>query len=382
VNRLTIFPCYAAADLELARELSGFLERGAPVDVFFNDGEIRGRQTLLSKAAEGLQADLILVLLSPDSVPERWILDQWKPALWEISEQARVSVACLLACDCRFPELLRRRNFFDLTKNRLEGFRALKQWVLKKQPPPQELFFAPAPLPGFAGGDPELDQLRQSLSDTPGHVVLRSEASGALAREFAGRHREDFQGLFWICCGSHTPARLAGDLAAELGLRLEGQTQDNLKALRRFCAERRCLIVLEGAEPETVGGLIPGGMASVLITTGAPEDPTEAAADPGATQLGRLYDAIHEALSNDWMLACRLGNRMASLARDHGRLAEADELLDLLIRAAEQRGDRRALADFAWERSWILERWDRLEEARALADYGRVMAQDQLSFDW
>lgn len=36
------------------------------------------------------------------------------PAMWEEPQEAGVEVAFLLAEDCRIPDLLRRRNFFDL----------------------------------------------------------------------------------------------------------------------------------------------------------------------------------------------------------------------------------------------------------------------------
>ncbi|MGA1994943.1 MAG: hypothetical protein ABSH45_04105, partial [Bryobacteraceae bacterium] len=57
-----LFPCYAPADRPAVEFIRGFLERGARVRVFFEEGELREGQTLADKASEGLVADLLLVL--------------------------------------------------------------------------------------------------------------------------------------------------------------------------------------------------------------------------------------------------------------------------------------------------------------------------------
>lgn len=115
LNRLTVFPCHARQDRQFVRDLADFLERGANLELFVDDGEIRPGETLISKAADGLQADVILVILSSDSVPARWVREEWTSAFWRQPEAAEVQLACVLYRDCAFPGLLRRRNFFDLT---------------------------------------------------------------------------------------------------------------------------------------------------------------------------------------------------------------------------------------------------------------------------
>jgi len=120
----TVFPCYAAQDRDLARELSEFLERGAGARVFLEDGEIRSRETILSKAADGLQAAVVLLLLSPDSAPARWVRREWEPALFEQPKEYGAKVATLLLRACDFPALLRRDAFFDATQGQLPVSRA------------------------------------------------------------------------------------------------------------------------------------------------------------------------------------------------------------------------------------------------------------------
>src|ERR1022692_436380 len=73
-----VFPCYSTPDRELVYELAAFLERGAGVEVLLEEGEMQPGGDLIAKVEEGLSADVVLVLLSPEAVPPRWVLERWK----------------------------------------------------------------------------------------------------------------------------------------------------------------------------------------------------------------------------------------------------------------------------------------------------------------
>ena len=143
----TLFLAYSKQDQPVACELAEFLQRGADVEVYLNEGEIGPGETLLSKAQEGLMADAMLVMLSPDSVPERWVREEWITAFWDQPQAARVSSATVLCRACRFPDLLSRKNFFDLTEDRLDAFRRIKQWLLRLGRVIEEPAFVPARTP-------------------------------------------------------------------------------------------------------------------------------------------------------------------------------------------------------------------------------------------
>ena len=90
----------------------------------------------------------------------------------------------------------------------------------------------------------------------------------ALALEFCFRHREDFDAVLWLTCGRRTVAAFAGDLAAQLGVRLDRDLESNLQQIRQVCARHRCLLVLDDVvDPTAAAGLAPRGRTSVLITT-------------------------------------------------------------------------------------------------------------------
>jgi hypothetical protein len=265
-----VFPCYSTPDRELVHELAAFLEHGAGVEVLLEEGEMQPGADLIAKVEEGLSADVVLVLLSPAAVPPRWVLERWKSVFWEQAAEVGTALATLLCRDAKFPDLLRRKNFFDLRQNRLAAFRAIKRWLMSLSPLPQNAPFAPARQPSFNGRDAELETLCTLLADTPGMAVLQGAAGAgktALALEFARRHQEDFDAVFWLTCGARTAAALAGDLAAQLGVRLDRDLESNLNELRRLCARYRCLIILDDAVAATAALLAPRGRTSVLMTT-------------------------------------------------------------------------------------------------------------------
>src|SRR5207237_3552397 len=74
----------------------------------------------------------------------------------------------------------------------------------------------------------------------------------------------DFEGLVWLSCTEQTLASLAGDMASQLGMTLEGDVESNLRELSRFCAQRRLLIVFDDP-PDHAEPLIPGGRSSALL---------------------------------------------------------------------------------------------------------------------
>jgi hypothetical protein len=267
----TLFLAHSKQDQPAACELAEFLQRGADVEVYLKEGEIGPGETLLSKAQEGLMADAMLVMLSPDSVPERWVREEWTSAFWDQPQAAGVLSATVLCRACRFPDLLSRKNFFDLTEDRLDAFRRIKQWLSRLGRAIEEPAFVPARTPEFAGQEAELEALRRALGDAPGCVLLTGDCAAAgkttLALEFARRCQGEFELLCWLGCGRRSLAALAGDLSAQLGLRLPGHLEENLEALRRFCAPRRLLIVLDDVQDEAATQLIGRGWPSVLITS-------------------------------------------------------------------------------------------------------------------
>jgi hypothetical protein len=378
-----VFPCYSQPDRELAQQLAAFLERGAGVEVLLEEGEMRPGGDLIAKVQEGLSADVTLVLLSPRAVPDRWILERWRAAFWEQAAEVGTPVAVLLCEDCKFPELLRRKLFFDLRAHRLDAFRSIKRWLLSLWPVPHQAPFAAARQPSFVGRAAELEMLRTVLADAPGMAVVANASPGsgktALALEFAYRHREDFDAVFWLTCGARTAAALAGDLAAQLGVPLDRDLESNLNQIRQLSARHRCLLVLDDAVERTAAMLAPRGRTSVLLTTRHTDLGGALSAEPltlesrppaPSLNLGDLDPNSRRLLSA--MCACApSGFRLDIAARTAGTVAQqvldgtAQLLTEGMLMELDQNGPRFLVTAAA--RSVAEDQLWRLPHARAVA---------------
>lgn len=105
--------CYAG-DADFAHELAGFLELNCAVAVFDKEGLIGPKDDIIDAAERALSADYLLILLSPDSVPDAWVRARWERILVDEARKFGTQVAYVLLRACKFPEVLRRNDFFRL----------------------------------------------------------------------------------------------------------------------------------------------------------------------------------------------------------------------------------------------------------------------------
>jgi hypothetical protein len=350
----TLYPCYAAADREIATAIARFLEQGADVRVLLEEGEMRPGEELAQKARDGRMADIVLVLFSRHSLPSPWPRSQWEAALQKEPAEENVRIG-FVKCDGSVPPRVLAPQF-ELAGLPLSGLRRLKRWVRAGT------FTAPE-----TGED--VEALGIAIADQPGTATVEEPA---LAAEFARVFREDFDEILRLECGGRSLAALAGDLAAQLGIHLAGETASNLARLRDFCSARRFLLLLEGASAEAVVPLVPGGRCSTLISIG--DLPDTPARDESLRAI--QYTFLHGGLARRWPDLCRLARQGLRITGDEGRLAERFELLQQWHTLAEARSDRRILEESTREMVWMLQGWDRVEEARSL-EYRRATEYDQ-----
>jgi hypothetical protein len=107
-----------------------------------------------------------------------------------------------------------------------------------------------------------------------------------------------------------------------------------------------------------------------------------------SADLPQLRRALRWALSHDeedaeaWDLACQLVRRGTALLKQNGRQAETFELLDAVASAAILRDDRRMLEDCSRDQVWILESWDRWQEAENLRFEREAIYSNQTRFNF
>jgi len=330
----TAFFAHARPDHDFARHLAGFLEFGCDLSCYVDDGQIGENQDLISKAEEGLCADVLLLLLSPASCPTRWVRERWEPVLFDQAKQGDVEVVTILLRECSFPPLLRRRNFVDATTNSLTARRLLKRWFWLRERKPGT--------PPSLGFSDDLENLYLTLADRAGTLHV----SGAVASRFAKEAAEEFEAVLWVPCQDRTLAQASGELGHQLGLTLDGPVKENCGRIRELLAARRCLVVLDDPVADISGDLIAGGRTSTAVT----RDTVRVLQTPETPAYARS------------LIAAR-------------RYAEAYELLYRLLDAVIDPDS------CARQLTWICEHWERVDEANALRlNYGPAGAEQLLLF--
>ena len=374
LNPTTVFPCFAAPDRDTAAAIASFLERGADVRVFLDDGELGPGDNLASKARDGRAADVVLVLFSPHSLPRPWPRAQWESALVTEPAAEGVRIAFVKCADCAPPAVL--KPVFDFGTQPLQSLRALKRWMRTRtatyQPPAPDTSAdqppALTPAPDFAA---EVEELANAIADWPG---VASAATPAVAFAFIHAFREDFDEIFHLEGEGRSLAALTGDLGAQLGLQLPFELDQNLARLREFCAARRFLLLLE--DPTPPNELIFGGRCSILLM---PREPGKPLTGP----LAQVQHVLATAGSTmDWEEFCRHARLGRRLTHEQDRIAELYELMQQWHAAAETRGDRRVLDESAREIVWILEGWGRSREARLLEFRRATEFDQQMMLPW
>jgi hypothetical protein len=316
-----------------------FLQKGADVRTFLDEGQLAPGGDLAEKAREARAADVVLVFFSRQSLPSRWPRSQWEDALVKEPEEEGVRIAFLRCDDCNPPKVL--ENQFDLTGRRLDGLRALKRWIRGGQ----AAYVAPSP---------DAEVVAIAVADRPGMEVVDRLA---IAEEAMRVCAEDFDAVMRLHCPGRSLTAVMGDLGWQLGLDLDGDAESNLERLETFCSARRLLVVLEAPDDAVAEALVFGGRCSTILSmeAGAPPD------DP----LQQAQRALNDA-TLDWLELCRLARQGRQITTNRGRLAECYELMQRWHALAEEKGDREAANEAAKELFWLLQKWGQSEEAMEL----------------
>jgi tetratricopeptide (TPR) repeat protein len=267
---VSVFLSHSSIDKPFVRELADFLEEGGEIKTWLDEREIDYGENIVARIGEGLDSDAVLLILSPDSVESNWVKEEWTDAHWEQTNNQQTKLAGVLYRDCKIPRLLGNKKYFDLRKNHPDGFRQIKSWLLGLRPYAQPVVHLPPRPPLFVGREPELKELRRRLRE-PGSIVyvpgLPGRGKTTLALQFAHLYQHDFEAVHWLPCQSHDLPYLVGELARQMGMKLEGDPETSLRDLVDAFARKRTLLLLDNVEDEAPGRLIPGGQSSVLITT-------------------------------------------------------------------------------------------------------------------
>jgi hypothetical protein len=325
--------CYAPQDEPFARDLGRYLEVNLPIGISYTEGVVKPDCELVEATERALSADVALVLLSPDSVPKTWRRETWEPVFFSKPLDFGTLLGFILVRPCRFPDLLRRRYFFDASQEPLAALRELKRWLLQ----PQASILRPAAEPSA-----ELNELRLRIGDQPG--VTGGDPD--LAYRFATECSTDFEAVYLLDCQDRSRAGVVGDLGSAIGLRLPGTVAKNTRDLNEYCRDRRILFVLASMSQETQSLASFGGRTSVIFT-----DLAAFPANPRS--IGNSVRHFHELRKTDSGSALRCGWAIITELKSADRFAEVIELLEIMAQAARDSNDFPSLSRIEREQFWM-----------------------------
>src|SRR5581483_4452059 len=249
--------CSSALDGPMAGKIRCYLEANCRSFAVDDHAIVPSGNELFETLERALSADVVLLLLSPDSVPAVWSRQEWEPVLLERPRELGTALAFLLGRPCRFPEILRKQRFFDLSGDWRTGIRKLRHWLLDQNPLKQERSDALPPPSSRAEVSTELLlDLERRIVDQPG-TICDVRRDTALA--FAHAYSLDFEGTFWLDCAGRSRAGVIGDTAHAIGVKLTGTVAQNSLALRDFCGEPRCLFIFDQLAPQDRELVTPNG---------------------------------------------------------------------------------------------------------------------------
>jgi tetratricopeptide (TPR) repeat protein len=268
---LKLFLSHASLDKPFVEDMKRFLEQGGEIECWLDIYEIGYGDNIASRIDYGLrECGIALLFLSPASMESKWVREEWTAAYWTQVNSGKSRLIPVLLRDCELPALLANKKYCDLRSNQLEGMRCLKAELLRDVRRPTGGRSSTASLPNFVGREAQLGELKERLSQGGAIVpVIGMPGLGKtyLAREFIRRHGSLFEAVYELNCQNKDLAVLTDELASLLGLRLEGQADQVAADLRRHLAAKRCLLLLDNVDDDQPCALVPGGSATVLVTS-------------------------------------------------------------------------------------------------------------------
>lgn len=325
--------CTPEHDIAAAAELATHLKLNCPSVLVQDTTVIHDPAETVEAVESALGAERVVLIASPHSIPASWTRSEWEPLL---KNAANNSLAVLLVEDCRLPQLLRRKSFFDGATDRLEAIRNVRRWILGRE--------YVLELPALPASSESTAALDERLLDRPGTALCVDQC---LAATFVRSRALCFESVHWQRCAGRSFAGVQGDfLASSIDPRM------------------RSLVVFDGIEPNHIQRLqITEGMSVITTAPSNNAPPSSSFEVVKSSFLNRPEDRpLCRKLLRDAELYLRSAEHAADghfaeavfrFLSSEQRLEEADLVLDVLLQIAEQHADAAKLRSWELERSWI-----------------------------
>jgi hypothetical protein len=256
--------CSANADAAATAEIRKYVETNCSSITVQEDISWESPNEMLEAVESALWADIVLLLASPHAIPAAWSRPQWESVLVEQPANERTALAFILLRACRLPEVLRKKNFFDLTADWHAGAYSLRRWLFDQNPLRQERCDSlPPDAQCSDASETVVTELERQICYHPG---IADSVPRPVAAAFVRKHRFNFEGVVWLNCMGRGLTGVIGDTAHALGMKLTGPTERNTAALHKFCSGHRVLYVFDQLDAQHRGFMSFTGRASIVFT--------------------------------------------------------------------------------------------------------------------
>jgi TIR domain/NB-ARC domain len=270
---MKVFLSHSTKDKEFVQTLAQQLQavRIEPwlceVDVLFGDD-------FVEQIKRGLQqADVALLVWSPDAAKSAWTGKEWRSVLAREVEESRTRLGLFLLGDAAIPELLRTKHRIDARTDREQAIQETVAWLVRQRDMRQyestgaPRFIVDYEPTDFVGRTAYLEQLHEALVKDRGKFLLWGGpgcGKSTVALKFAWRARGAFDAVVFQHCGQRPVEEIANELAESLGLDLgEVPPERQIMKIKEWVCQRRTLLVLDDIWNPDIRALIPGPPLSV-----------------------------------------------------------------------------------------------------------------------
>ncbi len=252
---MKVFLSHSTKDAAFVEKLAAGL-RAESIEPWLCEVDIDAGDNFVAKIEDGLrEADLALLVLSPDAARSAWTKVEWTSILAREVSESRIRLGILLLAECKLPELLRTKIYIDARPDRDSGLREAVQWVKRMRDMRRVAeiraprFFLDYEPQDFVGRAAYLERLYAGLAEKPGTFLLHGEpgcGKSTLALKFAWQAQGAFDAVVFQVCGQRPVEAIGVELAARLGLDVKSlPPHRQIESAKDWLRERRSLLVLD-----------------------------------------------------------------------------------------------------------------------------------------
>lgn len=270
---MKVFLSHSTKDKAFVQTLAQHLQ-AEHIEPWLCEVDVLVGEDFVEQIEQGLrEADLTIVVWSPDAAQSKWTGKEWRSVLAREIEESRTRLGLILLHDAIIPELLRTKHRIDGSTNQEQAMQETVAWLVRQRDMRRYestgaanfvVDFEPT---DFVGRTAYIEQLHEALVEERGKFLLWGGpgcGKSTLALKFAWRARGAFDAVVFQHCGQRPVEVIGNELAERLNLDLgEVPPEQQIKEINKWVCQRRTLLVLDDIWNADIKALIPAPPLSV-----------------------------------------------------------------------------------------------------------------------